>query len=59
MGHFTALAVKSASNPGRCRGGEMLYFNVGLSGSKSLVQRVMVDGKRYDIGLSADIHLAR
>ena len=51
MGKLTALKVKSLSEPGRHGDGDGLYLNVAPSGSKSWVQRIVVHGRRRDIGL--------
>ena len=51
MGKLTSLAAKALSKPGRHGDGEGLYLNVAPSGSKSWVQRIVVDGRRRDIGL--------
>ena len=51
MGKLTALKVKSLSEPGRHGDGDGLYLNVAPSGSKSWVQRIVVGGRRRDIGL--------
>ncbi len=48
---LTALAVKSASKPGRYGDGQTLYLHIGHSGAKSWVQRVTINRKRHDIGL--------
>ena len=51
MGKLTALAARALSKPGRHGDGDGLYLNVAPSGSKSWVQRIVVDGRRRDIGL--------
>ena len=51
MKRLTALKVRSVSRPGRYGDGQTLYLHVGSGGSKSWVQRVMIDGKRHDLGL--------
>ena len=51
MGKITALSAKVLSKPGRHGDGEGLYLNIAPSGSKSWVQRIVVDGRRRDIGL--------
>jgi integrase len=43
--------VKTTTKPGRCGDGAGLYLNVAPSGSKSWVQRVVIDGHRRDLGL--------
>jgi hypothetical protein len=49
MGNLTALAARALSKPGRH--GDGLYLNVAPSGSKSWVQRIVIHGRRRDIGL--------
>ena len=49
MGRLTALAARALNRPGRH--GDGLYLHVAPSGSKSWVQRIVVDGRRRDIGL--------
>ena len=51
MGKFTAIAARALGKPGRHGDGDGLYLNVAPSGSKSWVQRIVVDGRRRDIGL--------
>ena len=51
MGELTALRVKNETASGRHRDGEGLYLNIKPTGAKSWVQRIVVDGKRRDIGL--------
>lgn len=51
MGKLTALKVKALQKPGRYGDGSGLYLVVRPSGSKSWVQRAMVDGRRRDMGL--------
>ena len=51
MGKLTALKVKGLQKPGRYGDGAGLYLVVRPSGSKSWVQRAVVDGRRRDIGL--------
>ena len=54
MGKLKALEVKNLKAPGRYSDGTAgLMLFVQKSGSKSWVQRVMVDGQRKDIGLGA------
>ena len=59
MGKLTALAARALSKPGRH--GDGLYLNVAPSGSKSWVQRIVIDGRRRDIGLGPypSVSLAR
>ena len=51
MGKLTALKVKALRKPGRYGDGSGLYLVVRPSGSKSWVQRAVVDGRRRDMGL--------
>ena len=53
MAKLTALQVKSISDPGRHGDGDGLYLNVAPSGSKSWVQRIVIAGRRRDIGLGS------
>ena len=61
MGTLTALSAKALSRPGRHGDGDGLYLYISRSGAKSWVQRIVVDGRRRDIGLGAypDVSLAR
>ena len=51
MGKLTAAKVKSITKPGLHTDGQTLYLRVAPGGSKAWVQRVMINGKRHDIGL--------
>lgn len=51
MPRLTAKGVKALKAPGRYGDGEGLYLEVGPTGSKSWILRVMVRGRRRDIGL--------
>ena len=51
MGKLTALAARALSKPGMHGDGDGLYLNVAPSGSKSWVQRIVIDGRRRDMGL--------
>ena len=51
MPQLTAAKVKSVTKPGRYGDGAGLYLNVAAAGSKSWVQRIVIDGRRRDIGL--------
>ena len=51
MAKLTALSAKTLSKPGRHGDGDGLYLNVSPSGSESWVQRIVVHGRRRDIGL--------
>ena len=53
MGRLSAVQVKTISAAGRHGDGDGLYLNVSASGSKSWVQRIVVDGRRRDIGLGS------
>ena len=53
MGKFTALSVKALREPGRYGDGDGLYLHIALSGTKSWVQRIVVNGRRRYIGLSS------
>ena len=51
MAKLTALKVKALREPGRYGDGGGLYLVIRPTGSKSWVQRLVVDGRRRDIGL--------
>ena len=51
MEKLNNLRAKALDKPGRHRAGDGLYLNVSPSGSKSWVQRIVVHGRRRDIGL--------
>ncbi len=51
MGKLTAISAKNLSKPGRHGDGDGLYLNVAPSGSKSWVQRIVIGGRRRDLGL--------
>ena len=51
MPQLTAAKIRSISTPGRHGDGAGLYLNVTAAGSKSWVQRIVIDGRRRDIGL--------
>ena len=53
MGKLSATGAKSLTKPGRYGDGDGLYLNVSSSGTKSWVQRIVVDGRRRDIGLGS------
>ena len=53
MGKLTALSAKNLTKPGRHGDADGLYLNIAASGSKSWVQRIVVDGRRRDIGLGS------
>ena len=51
MGKLTIAKIKSLSRPGTYSDGDTLYMNVAKAGSKSWIQRVMIHGRRREIGL--------
>ena len=51
MAKLTALKVKAFREPGRYGDGGGLYLVIRPTGSKSWVQRAVVDGRRRDIGV--------
>ena len=53
MGKLTALSVKALSEPGRHGDGDGLYLYVAPSGTKSWVQRIVINERRRDIGLGS------
>ena len=53
MGKLTALSVKALSRPGRHGDGDGLYLDVASSGSKSWIQRIVVNERRRDMGLGS------
>lgn len=61
MKTLTAAQVKSLKEPGLHRAGVGLYLSVKSSGRRSWIQRVLINGKRRDIGLGGypDISLAQ
>lgn len=50
---LTAAEVAKISAPGRYPDGNALYLNVSDSGARSWVQRLMIGGKRVDLGLGS------
>ena len=50
---LTAAKLKSITEPGRYGDGDGLYLNVATGGSKSWVQRIVIHGKRRDVGLGS------
>lgn len=50
---LTAAAVRSISKPGLHGDGHGLYLRVDASGAKRWIQRIMIQGKRRDIGLGS------
>ena len=53
MEKLNALSAKTLYKPGRHRAGDGLYLNISPSGSKSWVQRIVIHGRRRDIGLGS------
>ena len=53
MSKLSATKVRSLKAPGRYTDGAGLYLNIAKGGSKSWVQRIIVDGKRRDLGLGS------
>ena len=53
MGKLTVLSAKAFREPGRYGDGDGLYLHIAPSGSKSWVQRIVIDGRRRDIGLGS------
>ena len=51
MGKLSAAAVKALGKPGRHGDGDGLYLSVAPAGTKAWVQRIVVHGRRRDIGL--------
>ena len=51
MGKLTHLKVKGLKTPGRHADGDTLYLQVGPSGTKCWIQRIVINGKRHDLGL--------
>ena len=51
MAQLTAAKVRSVTEKGRYGDGAGLYLYVTKSGSKSWIQRIVVNGRRRDIGL--------
>lgn len=48
---LSAVAVRNTTKPGRYADGNGLYLHVDPSGAKRWVQRLMIQGKRCDLGL--------
>ena len=53
MRKLTAAKAKAITKPGLHGDGDGLYLNVTRTGSRSWVQRIVIDGRRRDIGLGA------
>ena len=53
MGRMTQRRMRELTEPGRYGDGLGLYFYVGKNGARSWVQRIVINGRRRDIGLGA------
>ena len=53
MRKFTDKGIKALTKPGRHPDGDGLYLYVAPAGTKSWVQRIVVNGRRRDIGLGS------
>ena len=53
MNRITAAECRSITEPGFYRADDTLYLYVKPSGRRSWVQRVLIDGRRHDIGLGS------
>ena len=53
MGKLTDRSVRNLKTPGRYPDGETLYLKIWPGGAKSWVQRLVVGGRRTDLGLGA------
>lgn len=51
MGNLSVKGIDALSKPGRHRDGDGLYLYIAPAGTKSWVQRIVVNGRRRDIGL--------
>ncbi len=51
MSKLTVAKARSLSEPGLYADGNTLYLRVQRGGSKSWIQRIVIDGKRRDLGL--------
>ena len=51
MGQLSDLKVRKLNEPGRYTAGETLYLKVSPSGNKSWIQRLIIKGRRHDLGL--------
>jgi len=51
MAKLTKKRIESTTKPGRYRDADTLYLMIRKSGRKSWVQRLVINGKRRDIGL--------
>ena len=50
---LTAAAARGAKEPGLYRADPTLYLHVAPGGSKQWIQRIVIKGRRWDIGLGA------
>ena len=53
MAKLIALQAKAISEAGQHGDGDGLYLNVAAAGFKSWVQRIVIEGKRRDIGIGS------
>ena len=53
VGKLTIKRIKALTKPGRYSDGNTLFLRVAESGSKYWIQRLMIHGKRHDLGLGA------
>ncbi len=53
MGKLTSVGAKALTKSGRYGDGDGLYLYISPSGTKSWVQRIVVNGRRRDIGLGS------
>ena len=53
MSELSDVKVRKLKKPGRYTDGDTLYLNVSPSGNKSWMQRLIIQGRRRDLGLGA------
>ena len=53
MERLTAAKVRSLSTPGRYKADPTLYLNIAPGGTKSWTQRLVINGRRRDLGLGS------
>ena len=53
MGKLTDRAIRNLKKPGRHADGDTLYLVLWPTGSKSWMQRLIIEGRRSDLGLGA------
>ena len=53
MSRLTVATIRGLTRPGRYPDASTLYLNVSKLGTKSWVQRIVIHGKRHDIGLGS------